>query len=213
MTRYIYRYRNRHNGKVYIGQTIDIERRKAEHLKDAERGTGFVFHRALSKYGIDSFDFDILHVVEGDAQYSKLRADELEKKEIQCHRCLVPDGYNMASGGQGGDNGAFVHAWAQSEEGRVSFKRRSEKLKSTPPSIPKVCSYCGQEFMARTRKAAYCSVKCRNADYNENRYDADKYKVAAVCEYCGSSFRADKYLIPQGGGRFCSKRCSRLSRV
>ena len=67
MFRYIYRYRNKLNGKVYIGQTIDIERRKSEHLKDAERGTGFVFHRALRKYGIDCFDFDVLHVIEGDA--------------------------------------------------------------------------------------------------------------------------------------------------
>lgn len=31
MFRYIYRYRNKLNGKVYIGQTIDIERRKSEH--------------------------------------------------------------------------------------------------------------------------------------------------------------------------------------
>ena len=30
MFRYIYRYRNKLNGKVYIGQTIDIERRKSE---------------------------------------------------------------------------------------------------------------------------------------------------------------------------------------
>lgn len=71
MFRYIYRYRNKLNGKVYIGQTIDIERRKSEHLKDAERGTGFVFHRALSKYGIDCFDFDVLHVVEGDERLTQ----------------------------------------------------------------------------------------------------------------------------------------------
>ena len=31
MTGYIYRFMNRINGKVYIGQTIDIERRKSEH--------------------------------------------------------------------------------------------------------------------------------------------------------------------------------------
>ena len=34
MFRYIYRYRNKLNGKVYIGQTIDIERRKSEHLSE-----------------------------------------------------------------------------------------------------------------------------------------------------------------------------------
>ena len=82
MFRYIYRYRNKLNGKVYIGQTIDIERRKSEHLKDAERGTGFVFH----------------------------------------------------------------------------------------------------------------------------------YKVDAVCECCGAPFRADKYAVAKGKGRFCSRRCARVSR-
>lgn len=211
MIRYIYRYRNKQTGKVYIGQTIDIERRKAEHLKDAERGTGFVFHRALSKYGVDNFEFDILHVVEGDVEYSKLRADELEKKEIQCHRCLVPDGYNMADGGQGGDNGKFVRAWAQSEEGKERIRQRVQRQKAV--TYDKVCEVCGKEFVAHSNRAKFCSTKCRNDDYNENRYDPSRYRVGAVCEYCKAPFQADKYLLNKGGGRFCSKRCSRLSRV
>lgn len=207
MIRYIYRYRNKQTGKVYIGQTIDIERRKAEHLKDAERGTGFVFHRALSKYGIDCFDFDVLHVVEGDAEYSKLRADELEKKEIQCHRCLVPDGYNMAEGGQGGDNGRFVRAWAHSEEGKQRIRERVERQKDV--TYDKVCEVCGKKFVAHSVRAKFCSTRCRNDDYNHNHYDSDRYKVDAVCEYCGAHFRADKY----SQGRFCSRRCARVSRV
>ena len=210
MFRYIYRYRNKLNGKVYIGQTTDIERRKSEHLKDAERGTGFVFHRALRKYGIDCFDFDVLHVVEGDDEYSKLRADELEKKEIQCHRCLVPDGYNMANGGQGGDNGKFVRAWAQSEEGKQCIRERVERQKLV--TYDKVCEVCGKAFVAHSNRAKFCSTKCRNVEYTLNHFDWDNYKVDAVCECCGAPFRADKYAVARGKGRFCSRRCARVSR-
>jgi group I intron endonuclease len=213
MIGYIYRYRNKINGKVYIGQTIDIERRKIEHIKSSENGTGFAFHRALRKYGYDSFEFDILHIVKEDEPYFRIRLDELEIKEIQRHHCLVPQGYNIAYGGQGGDNGKLVHAWAQTEEGKQRIKKRSEDMKASKPRLHKICEECGVAYLAKSNKSKFCSASCRNQNYNREHLDAERYKVNRICKRCGKPFRAYKYDVEKGRGLYCSYSCSRLSRA
>ena len=58
----IYKYQNKLNGHIYIGQSINIDRRYAQHLYDAEhrpeRSTGI--DKAIAKYGIENFDFSIV---------------------------------------------------------------------------------------------------------------------------------------------------------
>jgi group I intron endonuclease len=212
MTGYIYRFRNKINGKVYIGQTIDPERRRQEHINDAARGSTLAFHNAIRKYGIDNFEFDILHTVEGDKNYVRLRLNELEIKEIQCHHCLVPQGYNIAYGGQGGDNGKFVHAWAQTEEGKQKIKKRSEKMRASSPHIMKTCVECGSQYLCKSNKSKFCSASCRNQNYNREHLNPERYKVDRVCLRCGKHFRAYKYDVKSGKGIFCSYSCARLSR-
>lgn len=58
---YIYKATNKVNGKVYIGQTIDFKRRKAEHLS-SKNGihAKCVFHRAIQKYGKENFEWEII---------------------------------------------------------------------------------------------------------------------------------------------------------
>ena len=53
----IYKIENLLNGKSYIGQSIEIEHRLAKHkcAKD-----NFYIHRAIRKYGINNFSFEIL---------------------------------------------------------------------------------------------------------------------------------------------------------
>ena len=45
----IYKYTNKINKKVYIGQTINESRRKREHR---EAKGDYPFHRAIRKYGL-----------------------------------------------------------------------------------------------------------------------------------------------------------------
>ena len=56
----IYKFTNKINGKIYIGQSIDIEHRRKEHLRYKDES---YFHRSLMKYGNDNFDFEILESV------------------------------------------------------------------------------------------------------------------------------------------------------
>lgn len=55
----IYMYKSP-SGKYYIGQTIRPKFRKNEHVSRAFNGSELPFHRAIRKYGMDSFEYSIL---------------------------------------------------------------------------------------------------------------------------------------------------------
>ena len=57
MTCGIYKIENLINGKVYIGQSIEIEKRWQKHLNAKD---DFLIHKALRKYGKSNFSFSIL---------------------------------------------------------------------------------------------------------------------------------------------------------
>lgn len=94
----IYKATNKINNKSYIGLTTrTLEDRKEEHKKEAFFGDEKVFHKAIRKYGFDSFDFSIL-------EDNILDREELKQKEIfyikhfNTHY-LTGFGYNMTYGG------------------------------------------------------------------------------------------------------------------
>lgn len=71
----VYRIINTLNNKVYIGSTIDSERRESEHFSQLENGVHINIHlqRAYDKYGKNAFIFDVIE--------SDLCDSELIKKE------------------------------------------------------------------------------------------------------------------------------------
>lgn len=80
------------SGKSYIGQTGAFKRRTQEHLSSKSCCRAFL--KAIQKYGWESFTHEIL------AQELTLdEANRLEKKYIVEHNTLVPNGYNLTSGG------------------------------------------------------------------------------------------------------------------
>ena len=64
MTRGVYCFTNKINGKQYIGQSMNIEKRYSDHktrpwtksCKDKDTA----FYKALVKYGFNNFDFSIV---------------------------------------------------------------------------------------------------------------------------------------------------------
>ena len=96
----IYKATNKTNGKAYIGQsTFDLEKRKGEHLKGSQRQKPrYFFHRAIKKYGMDDFDWEILAECE-----TKEELDRTELWFIRKHKTIAPHGYNTVLMSGGGD--------------------------------------------------------------------------------------------------------------
>lgn len=96
---FIYQIKNKINGKSYIGQTIkDPQERWKKHIsiskKEGHKDTSYI-HKALRKDGVENFEFKVID--------NATNRDELDRKE-QLHikelNTLVPNGYNISSGGQ-----------------------------------------------------------------------------------------------------------------
>lgn len=94
----IYKITNQINGKVYIGQSIDIEARWLRHRRDSKIENSLLY-RAMRKYGIENFTFEVVE---------ECSIEELDYKEefyIEKYRSYIGyedcNGYNMTLGGGG----------------------------------------------------------------------------------------------------------------
>ena len=92
----VYIYTNEINGKKYIGQSQDIEKRHNQHLYRAFRKTDHeynsILHRAFRKYGVKNFSIEKI--------YCPLK--EMNDKEVELidkYNTLFPNGYNIQRGG------------------------------------------------------------------------------------------------------------------
>lgn len=126
----IYKYTNKNNGKIYIGRSININRRRWEHFHNPSPYS--FFDQTLIKLGEDKFDFEIIE---------ECTVEELcdrEKYWIKFYNCCVLDnregGYNLTRGGE--EYRSEDNPWA-----RLSMKQVNEiidKLVNTKISIQNI---------------------------------------------------------------------------
>lgn len=90
MKKAIYKIQNKINKKIYIGQSKDPEKRFKEY-SSGQSGYISLIEKAILKYGVENFTFEILGWFE---DYNKK-----EKEFISYYRSLVPGGYNILPGG------------------------------------------------------------------------------------------------------------------
>ena len=94
----IYKITNKINGHCYIGQSVDIKARFRQHLFSAKhinnKDHSSPIHLALSKYGKDEFDWEILE------ECTKEELDEKEIYWISFYNSTKNGNYNILSGGQ-----------------------------------------------------------------------------------------------------------------
>ena len=88
----IYKIENLINGKVYIGQSIHIERRWQEHCQPSSRS---LVGKAIQKYGKERFTFQILE------ECAEEQLDEIEERYISEYNSVVPNGYNIETASKG----------------------------------------------------------------------------------------------------------------
>lgn len=105
----IYKFQNKINNQIYIGQSIDIKKRYREHINAAvnpnNRDYNLPIHAALRKHGIESFEFTVIEEIPRD------QLDEREQFWIAYYNSFNK-GYNATPGGQeGGYNGKPVNLY------------------------------------------------------------------------------------------------------
>lgn len=128
----IYMIQNKINGKIYIGQSIDIKRRWREH-KNNSKNRNCYFYCALRKYGIENFSFSVLE------ECSIKELDYLERKYISLYHSLDKDfGYNIEFGGN--------------VPGKRSLETK-EKIKATKSKNPYIYSKESKEKMSLSAKS------------------------------------------------------------
>lgn len=96
----IYKIENLVNGKVYIGQSIDIEYRWRTHKMKTECFSNTHLLNAMRKYGLENFSFEILETLPtDDPEMLTLR----EQYYMDVYDSLNPDrGYNLKEAGSSG---------------------------------------------------------------------------------------------------------------
>lgn len=121
----IYKITNLLNGKIYIGQSIHIEKRWKEHCQNSSKS---LIGQAIQKYGKENFSFQILE------ECNENQLLEKESKYILQYDSLVPKGYNIVLQSQS-QNHSFqkysklilLNIIDDIENSNLSFKEISKK--------------------------------------------------------------------------------------
>lgn len=81
------------NGKQYIGQSVNLERR----MEQYRNGQGHArIGNAIKRFGFAKFKVEYLHIITKQMPYNALkeRLTQLEIKAIKKHNTLFPNGLN-----------------------------------------------------------------------------------------------------------------------
>ena len=157
---YIYRIQNKVSGKSYIGETreLEVETRWKGHIQAISRGQGCPALRdAIKKYGLNKFTFTVLIICFDEDTFT------FEREYIKKYNSVVPNGYNITPGGEGG---GFV--------GRKHTVETIEKIRRSHA-----------EFYAKNPEHRQRLSECvkrglKNVNIRERMMNSEKWKSAVA---------------------------------
>jgi group I intron endonuclease len=127
----IYKVTNLTNGKTYVGKTTKtLDERMIRHSYDARYETApTYFHKALLKYGVESFRIELLEECGGNG-------DEQERHWI----AELHPNYNLTAGGGGGDTSRSPNFQAAMKRRDISGLRNPMfGRRNSHPVSPETC--------------------------------------------------------------------------
>ena len=96
---FVYKITNKLINKCYVGKTTkSIEKRFNKHKTNQKGGIKGYLYDSMRKNGFDNFSIELIEEVN-----SEENVDEREKYWIKKLNTMAPNGYNLTSGGEGGD--------------------------------------------------------------------------------------------------------------
>lgn len=117
---YVYMYKNKINGKIYVGKTNDLECRKKAHSR--AEGSCPIFHRAIKKYGIDVFDFIVLGEFEQEIDVFSAERYYIDWFKTNVSKWGDKYGYNLTDGGDGISGYVVSQAQRDKQSKRMKLK-------------------------------------------------------------------------------------------
>lgn len=208
----IYKITNLINKKVYIGQSINIEKRfiahKSVYKNYKAHNYEYPLYRAMRKYGFENFQFEILE------ECSIKDLDEKEKYYIKYYNSKLPNGYNQDDGGK-----SARHYNKLSDE---LVSKIIIRLKTSMDNSEII----GKEFgvSGRTIRAINSGEQCKrdNEIYpirpplqslqsvskgNKIKKEYEIKKEQRFCLICNKPF----YVLKNSTGKYCSQECAHIA--
>lgn len=177
----VYKYTNKINGKVYIGQTIH-----EKHRMEFHRGcySESYFHTAIKKYGWENFEYTILYELDyPDREVVHYFLDMVEMDCIQLYdACDATKGYNKALGGKGSSGYKLTTTQRQKisdkMRGRIMDSEWRAKIGRTRIERAIPAPNKGKTLSMDTR------LKIRKNSANSKPFYVDGVEYASLCEAC-----------------------------
>jgi len=177
----IYQIKNEITGKIYIGQSVDINRRWTEHKNRAHDLNCNCYNKPLylsmRKYGLEVFTLTIIE------ECSPEKLNEREAYYIQLYNSITPNGYNILES----SDKQFNHIDTCKECGKVISKTAQHGL-------------CRECYCRSTRKCEHPSkdelyeLLCKNNFCAVGRmYNVDSNAVRKWCKQYNLPYHAKDY--------------------
>ena len=180
----IYRCTNLVNGKVYIGFTVDLHRRKAVHLSSSKK-EDTKFYRAIRKYGAESFVWEIIYQSYDFDHCLKV----MEPYFIQEYDSFSA-GYNSTMGGDGA-RGQILSEDARRKisEGNKVPKPSSGNRDKSPERLEKLAEIRKLIPPVSEETKNKCSESLKGKPKSKEHIEAMKNRrqdtTTLVCPFCG----------------------------
>lgn len=175
----IYKITNSINGKIYIGQSINIERRFSEHCRKNET----LIDKEIQKIGKDFFTFEVIE---------KCSLSELDNREIywiKYYNSLFPSGYNCTEGGNSSNGyyGYIDHFLLQQiiddiKNSELTFSEISNKYNINVSNVSRINA--GETH--RQENENYPLRERENYPQIKNFHNENNNFRTTICPICGN---------------------------
>lgn len=171
---YVYKISNNINNKIYIGITNDYQRRWREHKNNHNKNS--IIAKAIQKYGENNFTFEIL--------YSGLSIEDANNKEIELikkYNSLIPNGYNISSGGgvqNGSENG---NAKLTKEQAQYILDHRNQPMYVLYEEFNEIITYA--TFKKIYHHQAYKDLQTTVVEYPYNTEYSAQFTSGGKLDY------------------------------
>jgi group I intron endonuclease len=186
----IYQVKNKITNKSYIGKSKNYLERFKVHIKNANLKINRRLYDSINCHGVEHFE---LVLVEDLGEVSRQVANEREAYWIKELNTVIPNGYNMTGGGDGGntledwDDERKKMLWETQAERRTGSKRSEEQKKRMSISATRREAEKTTEEKARI-SAALSKI---NKERGISPPDWTKWKKGQVGAFTGKKHTSD----------------------